>query len=1112
MYSTKFLQFGLTLLLCLQLGSTFANNLHNKDHKNNVAGVVLDNFPANWQLYARNTTTNKANVPISGTVQSFSGYETLLVKLYKNDVLSNTFTENLTYSGGFTNFNFTVPINAELSNYTFELVGVDNGAETVEARSEKVVAGDVYCINGQSNAEGQAASDPSDQVEFLRSYTYNYGWNYINFSFPGFWGGHLGYKVVTEAGIPCAIFNQAVGGEQIDFYLRNDNNPSAGNYGDQRQRLDDAGIGSNVRAFIWYQGEADSWNVSTEDYKVNMERLYDAWRADYDLDAVYLFQMRYKSCNSPNPDILEAHRQSANEINGLYVMSTSNAIHDGCHYPYQGGYKVLGSRIFNLINRDVYNQNASNITPPDVSSISVNNNIITIQMTGNGALSQTGNPWSDFELEGGNVSITGGSLSGTTITLNLSGEAAGVTAVSYLGHPGGANDWIFNPKDIGILSFYNFPISNPIPGNGNSGAIDCANVNFSTGNGTIVVSGLDGAPITHLQVFDPNWSVAYSCLNDCDAIESVPLPMGTYNVYVKYYNEDWGFECEVSETLNVLSSGGPGPVDNDNDGVVAADDCDDNNPSIPTTPGSACNDGNSNTTNDIIQSDGCTCEGTNPAPVDNDNDGVVAADDCDDNNPSIPTTPGSACNDGNSNTTNDIIQSDGCTCEGTNPDPVDNDNDGVVAADDCDDNNPAIPTTPGSSCNDGNSSTTNDIIQSDGCTCEGTSSSGGGIDCNNIVIGSNDLTLSVAGLGTAAVSKLQVFTSNWSLVHNCFGDCEDTEILNLAAGDYRVTASLHNSSWQEVCKVSIELTLEEGGSNGGGGNPVDNDNDGTIAADDCDDNDPTIPTSPGSVCNDNNSNTTNDVIQSDGCTCAGTNSGGGGSTGADLELNMTVAESEFIIYEFINYTLTLNNTGTEVAQDITVANLLPTGAVYSNHVSTNSGDYTPWDGKWRVGDLNSGATAILELRLFVLADDQSINNFAQVSAATGDDPDSTPGNNNINTASEDDEANIILPAGQRSTEVIGIPLSQQRFITLVGLYPNPADDALNLEISANEKIAQNIQLYDSFGSLKEVLPIQLEEGINRQRIDISDLPSGMYYLLFETNKRHEPIRFVKQRR
>lgn len=56
------------------------------------------------------------------------------------------------------------------------------------------------------------------------------------------------------------------------------------------------------------------------------------------------------------------------------------------------------------------------------------------------------------------------------------------------------------------------------------------------------------------------------------------------------------------------SSGG----DADNDGICAEDDCDDNDANIgmKQDAGASCDDGDATTTNDVIQDDGCTCQGT----------------------------------------------------------------------------------------------------------------------------------------------------------------------------------------------------------------------------------------------------------------------------------------------------------------------------------------------------------------------------------------------------------------------------------------------------------------------------------------------------------------------
>ncbi|MEO0779205.1 MAG: lectin-like protein, partial [Bacteroidota bacterium] len=101
--------------------------------------------------------------------------------------------------------------------------------------------------------------------------------------------------------------------------------------------------------------------------------------------------------------------------------------------------------------------------------------------------------------------------------------------------------------------------------------------------------------------------------------------------------------------------------------------------------------------------DGCgesaTCSFTvtvTTSCIDNDGDGVCVADDCDDLDANIPAAPGTSCDDGDAGTENDVILADGCSCAGTPIDPCagsggDLDGDGVCAADDCDDLDANIP-------------------------------------------------------------------------------------------------------------------------------------------------------------------------------------------------------------------------------------------------------------------------------------------------------------------------------------------------------------------------------------------------------------------------------------
>ncbi len=324
-----------------------------------------------------------------------------------------------------------------------------------------------------------------------------------------------------------------------------------------------------------------------------------------------------------------------------------------------------------------------------------------------------------------------------------------------------------------------------------------------------------------------------SCDYSCGAMHLVNLAEGDYLVRV-YENNEWRNPfCETFITMG----GDTGCTDQDNDGVCAADDCDDNNPNIrgKQAPGTSCDDGNPNTENDRIAADGCGCFGTpiitDPCVAnggDKDGDGICADEDCDDNDPNLPAAQGTACNDGDATTENDQILADGCSCAGTPilVDPClakggDADGDGVCAADDCDDNNPNYPKPVGTRCDDGNANTENDQIQSNGCDCAGTPIVSGEPNCDNVTATAGDGTITVAGL-TSPIEHVKVYSigadNALTQVDRCVGDCGDTWVAEgLAAGNYLIHITLRDRNWGSLCAdgaqdLPIYVTVESGAS------------------------------------------------------------------------------------------------------------------------------------------------------------------------------------------------------------------------------------------------------------------------------------------------------------
>jgi hypothetical protein len=195
--------------------------------------------------------------------------------------------------------------------------------------------------------------------------------------------------------------------------------------------------------------------------------------------------------------------------------------------------------------------------------------------------------------------------------------------------------------------------------------------------------------------------------------------------------------------------------------------------------------------------------------------------------------PGSSCDDGDACTTNDVLDAN-CQCTGT-PNP-DDDGDGICNVQD---NCPNMFGQIGSACDDGNASTVNDVLNAN-CQCTGTPAN---YDCNNVANG--------PALPGTACDDGNANTGNdtWSANCECAGELIDC---NGVAGGTALPGTACDdgdaSTINDVLNANCQCA-------------------GTPATQDCN-NVPNGPALPGTACDDGNAATGNDTWSAN-CECAG---------------------------------------------------------------------------------------------------------------------------------------------------------------------------------------------------------------------------------------------------
>ncbi len=133
-------------------------------------------------------------------------------------------------------------------------------------------------------------------------------------------------------------------------------------------------------------------------------------------------------------------------------------------------------------------------------------------------------------------------------------------------------------------------------------------------------------------------------------------------------------------------------------------------------------------------------------------------------------------------------------------------------------------------------------------------------------------------------------------------------------------------------------------------------------------------------------------------------------SGADVSVEKTVDNQTPNSGDSVIYTITVTNNGPEDAQNVSVSDLLPSGASYVS--DDGSGDYNSGTGVWSIGSLGNGSSVSLHITATVTAEEDSeVTNTATVSSG------GETGPNDPNSDNNSSSATFSVPSEGGSTDV-----------------------------------------------------------------------------------------------
>lgn len=356
-----------------------------------------DEKPVDHQFYARDDK-GQGMLHYKGTLKESA--DSVFLRLYASDKLLDTQSQKI---GADNKYTLSAILQAGLTAYRTEFGIKRDGAETILEKAHDLICGDVFIIQGQSNAEAwtdqrvvhlyrspwlRSFGTPSTNKDRARdavwgnALSFNGGEKHHHFQI-GYWGVELGKMLIEKHKIPVCFINGAQGGTRVDQHQRNEADPTDVTtiYGRLLWRLQQAKLTHGVRAVLWHQGENDQGEVGATgtfgwvNYKDYFIRMTASWKQDYpNIKHYYIHQIWPGACGSrsvENDRLRERQRQLPGQFSNMSVMSTLGIRPGGgCHYLPEG-YAAMARQLFPLVNKYNYGtESKGSVTAPNIQSVS----------------------------------------------------------------------------------------------------------------------------------------------------------------------------------------------------------------------------------------------------------------------------------------------------------------------------------------------------------------------------------------------------------------------------------------------------------------------------------------------------------------------------------------------------------------------------------------------------------------------------------------------------------------------------------------------------------------------------------------------------------------------